>query len=286
MRLIAFAVACALILGTLWFVQGDTAAGLFLWATERQREFQNAMAGALRAIRAGDVLAIGTLCGLSAGYGFVHALGPGHGKLLLGATAASGMVPTRRMLGIGLAASLAQSAAAILMVGLGIKLLRLTSEQAIALSDGALAAASYGAIALIGVVMAARGLLAVRGTAHHHHDGCGCGHNHGPTPQQIARANSPAAALALIGSIAIRPCSGALFLLVIAWRFGIIWQGMLAVIAMGLGTAAFNLLAIGGGGTFRRIANRLGGGSIGPGLQLAAGGIIAVLAGRMAIQFL
>lgn len=274
--------AALLILGAFLLSRGDHGTAAFVWATERQREFQNAMAGALQSIRAGDGLALITLCAMSAGYGFVHALGPGHGKLLLGGAAASGLVPMRRMVAIGLAASLAQSAMAILLVAVGVKLLSLTSQHAISLAEGVLAAASYAAIAAIGLVMMLRGLRAARVEAHPH--GCGCGHHHGPTPEEVARARSPAAALALIGSIAIRPCSGALFLLVIAWRFGIVWQGVLAVIAMGLGTAAFNTLAIGGGSTMRRLAGN--GGRAAVTAQIAAGGVIALLAGRMALQFI
>ena len=54
------------------------------WAAGEQRTFQNAMARALRGIQAGDPLAVWTLCGATAAYGFFHALGPGHGKVLIG----------------------------------------------------------------------------------------------------------------------------------------------------------------------------------------------------------
>ncbi len=283
MRLIAL--AAGIVAFAAWLASGDSGTALFLWATERQRDFQNAMAGALQAIRAGDGWALTTLCALSAGYGFVHALGPGHGKLLLGGTAASGLVPVRRMVGIGLAASLAQSGAAILLVLVGVKLLQITSQQAITLTEGMLAAVSYFAIALIGVAVAIRGARMLLPVAHHP-EGCGCGHHHGPTPAEVARANSVGAAVALITSIAIRPCSGALFLLVIAWRFNIVWQGMVAVIAMGLGTAAFNTLAILGGGGLRRLAGGFGGPMVAATAQMAAGGLIALLAGRMALQFI
>jgi len=60
--------------------------------------------------------------------------------------------------------------------------------------------------------------------------------------------------LALIASIAIRPCTGALFVLVIAARFDAFWIGALAVITMGLGTAAFNLLVAGSGVVTRSLA--------------------------------
>ena len=44
-------------------------------------------------------------------------------------------------------------------------------------------------------------------------------------------------ALALVASIAIRPCTGAIFLLIIAWQMEILMAGAAAVLVMGLGTA-------------------------------------------------
>ena len=44
-------------------------------------------------------------------------------------------------------------------------------------------------------------------------------------------------AVVLVLSIAIRPCTGAIFLLVITWQMDILLAGALAVLVMGLGTA-------------------------------------------------
>lgn len=276
MRVIPALVGIALLVAVvLWLAGGVQAAALFHWANEQQRQVQTSMAAALRAIRGGDAAALMGLCALSAAYGFLHALGPGHGKVLLGSAALAGQVPMRRMLAIGVAASLAQAAMAVLVMALALGLLSMTSADASALAEGWLTRASRWAIAAIGALILWRGAKALwraaraegqaaphrdhchapgEGQAHDHSVGCGCGHAHGPAPEQVAALRRPREVAALILSIALRPCTGALFLLAIAFRFGIAAQGILAVFAMGLGTAALNALAIGGGSLLQRLA--------------------------------
>ena len=101
MRLIP-AVLLALALAALVavVVDGAAAQGAFHWAAARQHAVQDAMAAAIRAIRAGEPRAVLSLCLMSGAYGFVHAMGPGHGKVLLGGAALAGGTGTARMLAI------------------------------------------------------------------------------------------------------------------------------------------------------------------------------------------
>lgn len=65
-----------------------------------------------------------------------------------------------------------------------------------------------------------------------------CGRPHLPDAGAIARATTPWELAAVIATAAIRPCSGALLVLLLAWQMGILWVGILGTYAMGLGTAA------------------------------------------------
>lgn len=262
----------------LWLVVPWSA--ILHWAAAEQRVFQNAMARALRGIQAGDPLAVWTLCAATAAYGFVHALGPGHGKVLIGGAALASGASFIRLGILTLLSSLAQAGTAILLVGGLVFLLQLASANLVDLTETWLAPASYAAIAAIGVVLIVRGGRgwARMGKRHHHDDACGCGHAHGPSIADVHTLTSGRDALALIASIAIRPCTGALFVLVIAARFDAFWIGALAVITMGFGTAAFNLLVAGSGVAARGLA-RLGAGD-GHGVQ-ALSAALHVLGGLL-----
>lgn len=48
-------------------------------------------------------------------------------------------------------------------------------------------------------------------------------------------------AAALVGGIAMRPCSGALFILIITFQLGIALAGVVGALVMGLGTAVITV---------------------------------------------
>lgn len=215
------------------------------WAAEQQRAFQNRMAAAVRALRSGDAGAYAALLSAAAAYGFVHAVGPGHGKYLIAGVGFGSAVPMARLLAVALASSLAQALWAIALVYGGFLVLEVSARRMTALAEDYLAPASYLAIASIGMGLVWRGIRSfMRRADHdpaygppHSHGECGC-HAHGPSPEEVARLGSLRDAAMLVGSIAIRPCAGAIFLLVIAWQMDIQAAGAAAVVVMGLGTAA------------------------------------------------
>ena len=260
-RLILFLMPLALAGGVaLWLWLGGGLDRLSIWAGEGQREAQNAIARAVRAIRQGEGGALFGLLTLSFLYGLFHAAGPGHGKLLISGYGLGRPVAAFRLAGLALASSLAQSLTAVVMVVAGIGLLNWSRTQVTETADGVLSLASYLAVAAVGLWLALRGIRALwgRGTpsderamggghphndAHHTCDHANCSHAHGPTPEEADRVRSLRDALVLIGAVAIRPCTGALFLLIVTWRMDILAAGIAGTFAMGLGTASVTVLA-------------------------------------------
>lgn len=279
-RAAALALALALaVLALLWLTGAFAAIGL--WALEQQRALQGVLAARLQALRAGEPMALGALVGLAAGYGFLHAVGPGHGKLLVTGAALGTRTGARRMAGIALAGSLAQAGLAIAIVYGGFALFALSAREA-AGSEAALEPLGHLAVALVGAWLLARGLWAAFAPA----PACGCGHDHGPCPEAVARAEGWRAAAGLIAAMAIRPCTGALIVLVLAWRFDLAAAGALAVLAMGLGTAAFTVAVALAAVTGREAAFVSAGAGpaarrLGAGLQIGAGALVLVVSGAL-----
>jgi len=64
-----------------------------------------------------------------------------------------------------------------------------------------------------------------------------CGHAHLPGPEELRGELSWARALAISFSIGVRPCTGALLVIIFAATQGLVWAGILATFAMAFGTA-------------------------------------------------
>ncbi|MEM0946177.1 MAG: hypothetical protein AAGK37_02135 [Pseudomonadota bacterium] len=228
---------------------GVDTTGLQSWIVEQQRAFQNQMAAAIRALRTGDPGAYAALLAAAGAYGFVHAAGPGHGKYLIGGVGLGTSISILRLVAVAAASSLAQTAFAILLVYGGLYLFEVSATRLTGLAENYLAPTSYLAIGLVGLVLVWRGARPLLRRPHagnhhghhreHHHGAgtCGC-HAHGPSRDDVAKLRSFRDSVALIMSVAIRPCTGAIFLLIIAWQMDIRGAGIAAVVVMGLGTAA------------------------------------------------
>ncbi len=272
---------------------------IFQWALEGQREAQTLLARALRALRAGEAGAVATLMGVCFAYGLFHAAGPGHGKLVIGGYGAARRVGALKLSLVALVSSLAQAGTAIGLVALGLWVLGISREAMTGLADDVFQPLSFALIALVGLWLAwrgARGLLELRASDHihdHPHDGpdatCAtCGHAHAPAPDQVAQAGSLRDLAVLIGVVAIRPCTGALFVLILTAQMGAFAAGIAGALAMGIGTAsvtvAVALLSVTlREGVLRSQINLAGLGVAQSVLALGVGLLIALLATRLAL---
>ena len=78
------------------------------------------------------------------------------------------------------------------------------------------------------------------GHAHHHgHDdhASAWGHAHAPEPEELTGPGGWKRGLSAIVAVGLRPCSGAILVLVFALAQGLFWTGVVATFIMGLGTA-------------------------------------------------
>ena len=129
---------------------------------------------------------------------------------------------------------------------------------------------------------------------HHHHEeeASAWGHSHAPEPQQLKGPHWLRRGLAAIVAVGLRPCSGAIIVLVFALAQGLFWIGVASTFVMGLGTAitvaGVATLAVGARGFAGRIAKSKPGTGllIVRGLETAAAGAIilfgaALLTGYM-----
>lgn len=295
----------ALVAGTLvWLFGFGGMADLSRWATAGQREAQTALAGGLRAVRAGEPGAWLALMGLCATYGFFHAAGPGHGKLVIGGYGAAARITAWRLSLLAVLSSLAQALAAILLVSLGAWVLGWGRVEMTHTAEQILAPASYIAIALVGVWLALRGLRRAwriahqpvlahaHGHSHNADDGVceTCGHAHGPTVDQVEGMTGWRDAAAIIGSIAIRPCTGAVFLLILCFALGIPAAGIAGAIVMGLGTASVTVLvalaAVGARQSFLQSWSGTAALRATAMVEVAAGALIALIATALALPLL
>jgi ABC-type nickel/cobalt efflux system permease component RcnA len=107
-----------------------------------------------------------------------------------------------------------------------------------------------------------------------------CGHSHGPTPSELGGPGGWRRGLIAIFTVGIRPCSGAILVLVFALAQGLFWAGIAATFVMGLGTAitvaTIAVIAVSAKDLARRLsAGSEGGGAlVMRGLEFGAAGLV------------
>jgi nickel/cobalt transporter (NicO) family protein len=107
-----------------------------------------------------------------------------------------------------------------------------------------------------------------------------CGHSHGPTPDQLAGPGGWQRGLGAIFAVGLRPCSGAILVLVFSLAQGLFLAGIAATFVMGIGTAitvaTIAVIAVSAKGLARRLsAGREGGGAlVMRGIEFGAAGLV------------
>jgi ABC-type nickel/cobalt efflux system permease component RcnA len=241
-----------------------------------QLAFSQHLTEALKGLKA-DGSVFWWLGGLSFLYGIVHAAGPGHGKVVISSYLLANEERVRRGVAIAFLAALVQALVAIGLVGVMAALLDMTG-RAMTRTAGLLETGSFALVAALGLYLLARkgrAAWAMFGggdepsrphppradthPAHVHTVTCGCHHHVSPAALEKRSSGSAAAAVLSVG---IRPCSGALVVLVFALAQGIFWAGVASTFLMALGTAiavaALAALAVGAKGVAQRLAGSNG----------------------------
>jgi nickel/cobalt exporter len=252
------------------------------WVFEKQALMHRELATAVRRFKSADPFSAALLlAAVSFAYGVLHAAGPGHGKAVISSYVLADGQTVRRGILLSFMAALIQAFSALVLVAVLILVLRSTGLQIKAM-EAWLETLSWGFVALVGGWLLYYQLRSVSRpiSAHAHggHDHGGHTHAHGhhhdqhhghdasceacahmPAPSELKGDWSWKRAFALAFAVGIRPCTGAILVLVFAIGQGLWWAGVFSTLAMALGTAitvsALATMAVGS----RELAKRLAG---------------------------
>ena len=252
-----------------------------------QGQFYRGLQGAVTALKESGG-ALWSLLALGFGYGAFHAAGPGHGKAVIAAYLVSSERALRRGVGMSFAAALVQALVAIAVVSVVAVLLRATAATMSRVANG-VELLSFATVALLGAAVTWRKAGALIGVAALARDplanspAAACDHAHLPPPEALERLSHWRERAGIVLAAGIRPCAGAIIVLVFALSQGLFAAGIAATFAMALGTAlttsAIAVLAV----FAKRLALRLAGGRgaaaalVVAGLELLAAAFVLVL---------
>ncbi|MEO1206778.1 MAG: nickel/cobalt transporter [Pseudomonadota bacterium] len=268
------------------------------WLMRQQQAVNRQLSQGVRNFQTMDPFSAAAILALiSFTYGVLHAAGPGHGKAVISSYVLANEQTVRRGILLSFMAAGIQALSAIAIVGVLAIALNQTGMQ-IKAAENWITTLSWALVAAIGIWLLTTQLRklwqrspSAKGTSshthdhghgHHHHDHShdhahhdhthapgadgvctSCGHAHMPSPNQVSGAWSWGKALAVAFAVGIRPCTGAVIVMIFALTQGLFWAGVFATFAMAIGTAltvsALAALAVGS----RELAKRLADGGSG-----------------------
>ncbi len=236
------------LIGALVF--SDGVAELARYSADYQRRIQQVLSTSLRDIQSGSgSLALWTLASVCFGYGVVHTLGPGHGKAVVVAYFLDSTKPRAWVEGIFAGAWIAFThTLAALLLASALKLFYSVGMLGALREVRNVEIVSYVLILLVGFWRLWAGLTGRlhehhhghehRDRGHHGHDHHGHDHRHDEPPRRTI------AGWLLLTAAGIAPCAGALVVILLSAALGVLWAGVIGVIAIALGMA-ITLAAIG-----------------------------------------
>ena len=234
---------------------------LFTQIADWQRLFNQLISDNLHHIQQHSAAAGVTLITASFLYGVIHALGPGHGKFIIASYLSTHESRLKQSIKLSVFSSLTQGIVAVVATSVVLIVLNLSSRY-FKLSQLWLERGAFLLLAGLGLYWIYQGsrlqkkpsttifqinkltplsssqsaVKNHRTFSTEHAPVCACGHQHLPNAQQLKKAEDWKSQLLVILSIGMRPCSGAIFVLFLSYMLDIYLWGVVATLAMSLGT--------------------------------------------------
>ena len=238
---------------------------LFTQIADWQRLFNQLISDNLHHIQQHSAAAGVTLITASFLYGVIHALGPGHGKFIIASYLSTHESRLKQSIKLSIFSSLTQGIVAVVATSVVLIVLNLSSRY-FKLSQLWLERGAFLLLAGLGLYWIFQGSRTLkkpsatifqinkltplsssqtssqsavknhRTFSTEHAPVCACGHQHLPNAQQLKKAEDWKSQLLVILSIGMRPCSGAIFVLFLSYMLDIYLWGVVATLAMSLGT--------------------------------------------------
>ncbi|HDR1189084.1 TPA: zinc transporter permease subunit ZevB [Pasteurella multocida] len=231
-----------------------------------QRDINQLMSDYLHQIQTDKTHAGMWLIAISFLYGVFHAIGPGHGKFIIATYLSTHQTQLKTSMKLTFLSSLVQGGVAVCLTSFVVVILNLSSAY-FKLSQLWLERVAFLLLLCLGITWCYQsgrklyldyvktrqnsplkiytlqfdhspikiGQPRVEQT-HTHPLACGCGHQHAPNPSQLTQARDWKSQLLVIFSIGMRPCSGAIFILFLAYMLDLYFWGIIATFAMAVGT--------------------------------------------------
>ncbi len=249
-----------ILIGGLIFTLYQLYPHILFQVAEWQRHFNLELSASLKSIKAQPQQAGMTLMAVSFLYGVFHAIGPGHGKFILTGYLSLEETKLPKAIRITLLSALVQGLVAIGLVTLIVVVFTL-SRSYFNLTLKWVERGSFIMMILFGCYWCyqavkerkpvpkknqgfqihhlqkiERNAPLVQAVSHQHTENCPCGHRHLPSANELANATDWKTVWMLILSIGLRPCTGAVLVLFLAYTLDLYLWGVASALLMAAGT--------------------------------------------------